>query len=246
MPSNNQLNQKFTAIIPAGGIGSRMNSDKPKQFLEIAGKAIIIITLEQLLATDLFSKVFIASIDIDYCQEIINKNLSQYSKIIELCDAGKSRQDSVFKALNYAKEKNSLENFTLVHDAVRALIEPETIISVCQKAIETEAAIAARPISDTLKISKENNLIDKTIPRDSIWSAQTPQVFRTEIMLEAFQKAQDDGFEGTDCASLIERLGYPVSLVESPSTNIKITNQKDLELAKLIINASLRAKRSIW
>lgn len=229
--------QKLLAIVPAAGTGSRMNSDTPKQFIEINGKPILIITLETLINTGFFEKIIIPTIDINYSKEIIHKFLAEHENSLIVCSGGKTRQESVYKALQEAKKFAIETQLTLVHDAARALIDQETITNVIDKAIETGAASAARPVTDTLKLSRLQNsdfIIEKNISRENLWTMQTPQVFKSSLLYEAHQKAHEENFSGTDCCALVENLGQEIYLVESPLTNIKITTQEDISFAKVV------------
>ncbi len=223
-------------IVPAGGIGKRMNASKPKQFLTINDKPILIITLAKLASSGLISNFIIPSVDIVYTKKILKSYLPDLDCIV--IKSGKTRQESVYNALLAIKEMPS-PDFVLVHDAVRALVTEDVINRVILKAKECGAAIAAKPVTDTLKLSqinKQGNLtIKKNISRDMMWQAQTPQVYSQEIIFAAYQKAQEEKFIGTDSAGLVERLGIDVALVESPLTNIKITTQEDLNLAQLLM-----------
>ncbi len=238
MMNENTMPQKLLAIVPAGGIGSRMASTQPKQFIEINGKPILIITLETLIKTGLFEKIIISTIDIDYTKEIIQKFLKNHENLLMVCSGGKTRQESVYKALQEADKFAIESNFTLVHDAVRALVSQETISQVINKALTTNAATAARAVTDTLKLARQKDsdyIIEKNIPRENIWAMQTPQVFKTSLLKEAHQKAHVEDFAGTDCCALVERLGQEAYLVESPSSNIKITMPEDISYAEIFL-----------
>ena len=223
------------AIIPAGGIGKRMQSQKPKQFLTIDNEPILCKTLKTLADTGLFSKFIIPTIDVVYTKKIIKSSLPDLQNVIVI-KGGTNRQESIDIGLQLIKDEELLPEFVLIHDAVRALVKKETIQAVIQKAQLTGAAIAARPVTDTIKLShmKGNEVvIKKNISRDFMWLAQTPQVFRTEMLIEAYVLAKRDHFIGTDSAGLVERLGIDVHIVESLPSNIKITTPEDLELAIL-------------
>ena len=233
--NENTIPQKILAIVPAGGIGSRMNSDQPKQFMSIHGKPILIITLETLINTGLFEKIIIATIDVEQTKELIQKFLGVHENSLMVCNGGKTRQESVYKALQEADKSAIESDFTLVHDAVRSLVSPEIISQVIDKAIETNAATAARQVTDTLKLAYKKDsdyIIEKNISRENIWAMQTPQVFKTSLLKEAHKKAHAENFQGTDCCALVERLGQEVYLVESPLSNIKITTQEDIKVAE--------------
>ncbi|MCE2929616.1 MAG: 2-C-methyl-D-erythritol 4-phosphate cytidylyltransferase [Candidatus Caenarcaniphilales bacterium] len=223
------------AIIPAGGIGKRMQSQKPKQFLAIDDKPIIIVTLAKLISTGLIKKFIIPTVDIVYTKKIIKSEFPDLDFII--CKSGKSRQDSIQNAILEIKALEEKADLILIHDAVRPLIKKTTIEQVVKKALETGAAVAGRPVSDTLKLAFNRdgeNIIKKNVSRDSMWHTQTPQVYHSQIFFDAYQKALEDHFEGTDSAGLVERINKDVYLVESPQSNIKITTPDDLELAKIL------------
>ena len=220
------------AIIPSGGIGKRMQSQKPKQFLTLFDQPILVHTLKALAKTSLIDKFIIPSVDIVYTKKIL-KNLNIN---FELCKSGKTRQESIINALDLIRDKKENPQYLLIHDAVRALVQEETVIEVIKKAQEKGAAIAARPVTDTLKLSHHDEngeiLIKKNVSRDLLWQSQTPQVFTSELLYQAYDQAQKDKFLGTDSAGLVERINGEVYLVESPQSNIKITTQEDLELVK--------------
>ncbi len=223
------------AIIPAGGIGKRMQSQKPKQFLTIDGEPILCKTLKTLAETGLFSKFIIPSIDVVYTKKIIKSSLPDLEGVIVI-KGGKNRQESIYNGMELLQDDNDLPEFILIHDAVRALVKKETIQAVIERAKLTGAAIAARPVTDTIKLShmKGNDIvIKKNISRDFMWLAQTPQVFKSDMLMQAYAAAKQDHFIGTDSAGLVERLGIDVHIVESLPSNIKITTPEDLELAIL-------------
>ena len=230
--------KKIFAVIPAGGMGTRMNSRKPKQFLTIFDQPILAVTIRALANTGLFSKFIIPSIDIVMTKKLVEQKLPDLD--ISIVKSGKTRQMSVHSGLDFIKSLDEQPDLILVHDAVRVLITKETINKVVDKAIETGAAIASNRIYDTLKLSQseadEDILIKKNISRENMWQAQTPQVFKSEIILSAYDKAKNDHFEGTDSASLVERLGIPIHLVETTRFNFKITTPEDLEIAEIILS----------
>jgi 2-C-methyl-D-erythritol 4-phosphate cytidylyltransferase len=230
-------NRTTYAIIPAGGIGKRMQSQNPKQFLTIFDEPILLHTVKALAKTGLIQKFIIPSVDIVYTKKILN-HIEDVEFLI--CKSGKTRQESIKNALDELKRLNEESDFILIHDAVRVLVQEQTVINVINKAKEKGAAVAARPVSDTLKLSHldENGdvLIKKNVSRDLLWQTQTPQVFAAKILYEAYEQAKDDHFLGTDSAGLVERINKDVYLVESPQSNIKITDPEDIELVKLYMS----------
>ena len=240
------MNSKSTpliyAVIPAGGIGRRMNQRRPKQFLTIFDQPILLVTLKVLAQTGLIDKFIIPSVDIVVTKKIANSKLDEYD--VAVVKGGKTRQESIHNGLDHIKTLDTQPDLILVHDAVRALVSREIIENTVNKALDTGAAIAANKVYDTLKLShsevSENITIKKNISRENTWQAQTPQVFKTDLIFEAYSKAKQDHFEGTDSASLVERLNVPVSLVDSPKFNYKITTPEDFKMAELILSEKLK------
>lgn len=230
----------IVAIIPAGGIGKRMKSQKPKQFMTLNGEPIIAITIRALASTGLVRKFIIPSVDLVYTKKILQERHPELE--IQVCKGGKTRQESVHAGLDCMKEAGWDPNYILIHDAVRALVRKRTVERVISKAEETGAAIVARPVVDTLKLAQTEgaeHIVKKNVSRDHLWYTQTPQVFKADILIEAYEKAREDHFTGTDSASLIERLGHDIHIVEGYPSNIKITTSEDLELAKLYFQLGL-------
>ncbi|HBN09410.1 MAG TPA: 2-C-methyl-D-erythritol 4-phosphate cytidylyltransferase [Cyanobacteria bacterium UBA8530] len=149
---------------------------------------------------------------------------------VRLVQGGNTRQDSVSRGLEQVETP-----FVLVHDGARPLVSPEKILEVAEAARRNEAAILAIPIKDTVTRVSEG-LITGTIPREGLWAAQTPQAFRTVLLREAIRKAAQELFEGTDEASLVERLGHRIAVVEGSERNLKVTTPMDLLIAEHIMN----------
>jgi 2-C-methyl-D-erythritol 4-phosphate cytidylyltransferase len=216
---------KVSVIIPAGGIGKRFGGSTPKQFHEIDGKAIIIHTLRRFL--DAGIKNIIVSIHPvwkDYFVSLIREEeIDIYIRIVE---GGKERQDSIINALELIAEDDEI---ILVHDAVRPFISDDLINNIIKNALEFGAAIPASPLLETIKQIGEDGFVVKTHDREKLVSVQTPQGFRSEILTDAYKKAIESGFIGTDDASLVEEAGHPVKVIEGESGNIKITVREDVE-----------------
>lgn len=227
---------KICAIIPAGGIGKRMKSQQPKQFLTLADRPLLLITLEALISSGVIDRYVIPTVDLVYTKKIIKANFPDLD--VHFCKSGKVRQESIYNGLQLIKDFEEEPELILIHDAVRCLVKAETIKNVIDAAKYSGAAIAARPVTDTLKMSYHNDMghtvIKKNVSRDHMWMSQTPQVFREAPLVEAYEKAKLDHFVGTDSAGLVERIGMEVSLVHSPQSNIKITTPEDLELAEAL------------
>lgn len=219
------------AIIPAAGIGLRMGGGTPKQFLSLEGVPIFVHTLRKFNASEVIDEIMLVlrAEDMERAQKDIDRE--HFTKPVRLVAGGATRQETVSKALAVAPPATEL---VVVHDAVRPFIELGMIQRVVEAARKEGAAILGIPSVDTVK-QVERQTILGTIPRERIVLAQTPQAFRCGIIQEAFARAEADGFNGTDEASLVERLGHTVTVLMGSDKNIKITKPSDLPLARLYI-----------
>ncbi|MET3699960.1 2-C-methyl-D-erythritol 4-phosphate cytidylyltransferase [Bacillus oleivorans] len=225
---------QYAVIIPAAGSGKRMNAGKNKLFLTVQDVPVIIHTL-QVFETDSLCKAIYLSIN-PAERESFELLIKQYKikKIKAMVAGGKERQESVYQALKAVNEAD----IVLVHDGARPFIRHSTIRHLVEKADESKAAIVAVPVKDTVK-RVENGQITETVERSSLWAAQTPQAFHMSILKKAYELAERDSFFGTDDASLVERLGVPVAIVEGQYDNIKLTTKEDLYFAEAILNNRL-------
>jgi len=239
---------KVIVIIPAAGLGTRMASAPSaksrkhiasKQFTDLGGTPILIHTLRKFAASPEVAEICVAlrANEIDSFRQRLEKEAKDIlQKKIHWVEGGEHRQQSVANAL--AAISAVSDDIVLVHDAVRPFVTSEIIHAVIQAAQKYGAAIAGVPAIDTVKQverTSEGALITATIPREKVVMAQTPQGFRYEGIKKAFDEAATVGFQGTDEASLVERLGHPVAVVMGSSKNIKITTPADLELAEFYL-----------
>jgi 2-C-methyl-D-erythritol 4-phosphate cytidylyltransferase len=236
---------RVAAIIPAAGLGTRMGTDVPKQFLELDGMPLVIFTLRRLASCAEITDFFIATRaeDVLVLQDKVAKcGLGRPARVIH---GGDTRQQSVANAL---AQVDSSTEVVLVHDAVRPFVTPEQIGRVIGEARTRGGAILGIPAIDTVKEVKRASLpedvalITTTIPRERIVLAQTPQAFRHEILRDAFRKAQQDDAVGSDEAQLVERLGHDVFVVLGSERNLKITRPADMELARFYLERERRAE----
>ncbi|MBR3934621.1 MAG: 2-C-methyl-D-erythritol 4-phosphate cytidylyltransferase [Clostridia bacterium] len=222
------MTRKTVAIIVAGGTGSRMNSDIPKQFLSLSGEEIISHTVKVFEKCDFIDEIIIVCHKdyIGHCKKLfINiKNLS-------VIEGGNTRQESVFNGLNASKDSK----YVLIHDAVRCLVTKEEIKNLYSTLISDGSCTLAVKVKDTIKMSGENNTVIKTIPRENLWQIQTPQAFLTNEIYNAHLYAKKTGFVGTDDCSVMENANKPIILVEANYENIKITTPSDMEIAKVFL-----------
>jgi 2-C-methyl-D-erythritol 4-phosphate cytidylyltransferase len=230
---------RIAAILPAAGLGTRMGAETPKQFLELNGTPIVILSLRRIASCPLVTELIVATRadQIQHLEERIAKErLKQPVRVIK---GGDSRQDSVAAALR--EVPNEVE-IVLVHDAVRPFVTVDQITRVIEEARRCHAAILGIPAMDTVKEVKRASLpedvalVTGTIPRERLVMAQTPQVFVTKLLKEAFARAQSDGVNASDEAGLVERLGRDVHVVLGSERNMKITKPADMELARFYLD----------
>lgn len=224
--------KKICALIAAAGKGSRMNTDKNKQYIEIGDKPILARTIAAFEACSRVDEIILAvnGKDIVYCkQEIVD--VYGFRKVTAIVAGGDTRQASVYNGLLQLEESCGI---VLIHDGARPFISGDSIIESIETAWEFGAACVAVPVKDTIKSADESNIVCETLDRSRLWSIQTPQTFRYGLILEAHKKALEDGFSGTDDAMLVERLGHPLRLVYGTYYNIKITTEEDLVMAEAI------------
>ncbi len=234
---------KVSVIIPAAGLGTRMGrnpGDKPagaqgpgrKQFLVLDDKPILLHTIRKFASAPAVTEIVVAlrPEDREWAAELVAAD--NPSKPVRIVAGGDSRQESVENALASLAPDTDL---VAVHDAVRPFIDLDTIARVIEEAAASGAAIVGVVPIDTVK-KVHRNKIRQTIPREHLVLAQTPQVFRYGLLHQAFSQARQDGFQGTDEASLVERLEQvEVSVVPGNDRNIKITKPADLDLARLYL-----------
>jgi len=221
------------AIIPAAGVGARMQSDRAKQMLELGGVPLLIHTLKRFEACESVDQIILV-LQPDLTAEVLGL-ISRFGlrKISRVVAGGAERQDSVYRGLQVLD--NNEAGIVAIHDAVRPFVRPEEIGMVIERAASAGAAIMALAATDTIKQVKSGR-VQRTLDRRRICHAQTPQAFRFSIIREAYDRAYKEGFIGTDDSQLVERLGRPVSVVEGSPINIKITRPLDLRLAEIIIS----------
>jgi len=224
--------EKVTAILPSAGSGRRMGKDIPKQFLKIQNKPIFIYTLEKLDSSTLINEIILVvrTEDVNAVKETVEE--WGIRKVSSVVPGGKERQDSVLNGLKILSEE---VNIVVIHDAVRPFVSVEKIEEVIKVAREKEAAILAIPVKDTIKRGGDG-CVEATLNRNFLWSVQTPQAFKADLIKKAFEKARQDGIYATDDSSLVERLGYPVYIVEGEEQNIKITSPEDLLIAEVFVD----------
>ena len=225
------FSMKVGAIIAAAGFGKRMKTDRPKQLLVLNDTPILVHTIRKFDACDAIDYVIVTAPRESVKEVDTLVAGAGFKKSVVVVEGGERRQDSVAIGLQHLQPGTA---FVAVHDAVRPFVTAAEIESVIRQAERTGAAILAVPIVDTVK-QAEKELIESTLTREHLVLAQTPQVFRTDLLKEAFERAHKDEYYGTDESSLVERLGHPVAIVRGSERNIKITRPTDLTLARVFL-----------
>ncbi|UCE63488.1 MAG: 2-C-methyl-D-erythritol 4-phosphate cytidylyltransferase [Nitrospirota bacterium] len=227
------MSNRVAAVIPAAGLGTRMGGNFPKQYLKIGGVPLLVYPLRILDAIEAITEIILAvpEADLGYCQDEIVQGFG-VKKVSQVVAGGRRRQDSVRNALSAVTPS---PEFVLVHDAARPFVTVSIVKHALETAYQIGGAVVAIPMPDTVKRVDATGRIQETLRRDPLWLIQTPQVFRFSWLVEAHQFAETKGLEVTDDAALIEQLGYPVSVVQGSSTNIKITRPEDLQLGEAIL-----------
>ena len=233
------------AILPAAGLGTRMAGPQPKQFLALDGVPILIHSLRAFASVERVTAIYVAVRKTE--MERTEAQIAEFgaahnlAKRVRVVEGGDHRQESVSRAL--AAVAAQPDDIVLVHDAVRPLIDTDTINRTIDAVIEFGAAIVGLPAVDTIKHverTAHGALITATIPREFVVLAQTPQGFRYGLLQRALAEAEADGFVGTDEASVLERAGHPVAVVHGSQVNLKITQPGDLELAEFYLSRRAR------
>ena len=234
-----QVMQVF-AILPAAGVGTRMAASQPKQFLELNGLPILIHSLRAFAAVPRVTAIYVAvrrnEMERVEAQVAEHAEKFDFAGRVHVVAGGDNRQESVANALAALKSED--DDIVLVHDAVRPLIDKATIERTIDAVMTHGAAIVGLPAIDTVKQverTAHGALVTSTIPREFVVLAQTPQGFRYGLLRRAFAEATEDGFVGTDEASVVERAGHPIAVVPGSQVNLKITQPGDLALAEFYL-----------
>ena len=218
--------RKVGAVIVAAGKGSRMGG-VDKLFALLGGKPLLARATHAFQESPLVDQivVVVSGEKEEMCCKLVTG--AEWSKVSDVCLGGPRRQDSVAAGLKRLKQCQ----WVVIHDGARPLVTAELIERGLEAAEETGAAVAAVPVTDTIKMAGAYRIVYETPPRQNLWAVQTPQVFRHNMIIKAYQKANEDV---TDDASLVEQLGHKVKLYMGDYDNIKVTTPDDLALAQIL------------
>ena len=230
---------KTAAILLAGGKGERIGGNSPKQFLSLLGKPLLFYSLESFNASPQVDSIYLVLPEEEINSFELNF-LSKFSvpKLQKIVSGGATRQDS---ALNGFQQISKDTEIVIIHDVARPFVRQEMIEQSIVAAKKWGAAIVASPVSDTIKEVREDKSVHKTLDRKNLYQVQTPQTFQYSVLKEGLEWAYQNNFQATDEATLVEKIGKSVRVVESDSTNLKITTPTDFLLAEVL----LRKKRSL-
>ena len=223
---------KLGIVIPAAGQGKRMGAGYNKQFLTLMGEPILAHTVRLFEQSSYVSEIVIvgAEADIPVIDELVHYH--KFDKVKAICRGGVQRQDSVRAGVQVL---SSAIQRVVVHDGARPLLTLEDFHRFLDETEKFKAAIMVIPVKDTIKQVNETGKVISTLTRERLRAVQTPQIFDRAIIAEAHYQAVSAGYYGTDDASLLEWMGYPVHVIEGSQENIKVTTPEDLWLAERIL-----------
>ena len=223
-------NSKIAVIIAAAGQGKRLGAPVPKQYLKIGGEYVIAKSIKAFEDIDEIDYIFVVTND-EYrkvCAEIVEEK--GFTKVEGIVSGGSRRQDSVFNALQEINARKPGVSMVLIHDGARPFIGRDVILNVLEETDNMGAAVACVAMKNSVRRMEQGSSASMSVDRADYYSVQTPQGFKKSMLIEAYDKAFDEGFEGTDDASIVEWAGYDISIVDGDYGNIKITTKEDLPM----------------
>jgi 2-C-methyl-D-erythritol 4-phosphate cytidylyltransferase len=223
-----------SAIIVAGGMGVRMNSNIRKQYLSLGGVPILSRTIRAIDHCAAVKTIYLVvpGQDIEFCKCSVLAPIQCQSQVC-LVPGGNTRQESVYNGLTAIAEENGI---VIIHDGVRPFVTVDQIARCIKEAQAYGACILGIPLKDTLKSCDLKGNITNTIARGTLWLAQTPQAFQFHLIYKAYVSAVSKGIQATDDASLLEIMGHPVKVITGSTHNVKITTPEDLSIAQALLS----------
>lgn len=223
------ISPQFTVCIPAAGSGSRMHTNEPKQYLFLHNVPLIVHTVRIFDSISECEQIIIAADKVAAMYDVVKPD--SFQKNIIIVSGGATRQQSVMNCL----KKIRTDTIVLIHDAARPCVTEEEIRDVVEAIKKDGAAVLAIPAHDTVKKVNKKKMVTRTIPRQEIYLAQTPQGAYSTVLKNAYQESLEAGVEFTDDVQVLERKGIPIRVVEGKPTNIKITTKEDIIIAEAIL-----------
>lgn len=225
------MRPKVAAIVPAAGSGKRLGAKEKKPFVLLAGKPLITYALKALDSSKYVDRIYVAADpdSVGRLEDIIRKY--RIRKIAKVVAGGKTRYDSVKNCFDLV---DPLYDIVLIHDGARPFPESSDIMKSVNLAVKFGGCVTAIPMTDTVKLADKELFVKKTVDRRSLWRAQTPQVFRYDILRKALNRVNDISVV-TDDAYLLEHLGKKVKILKGSPRNIKVTTKEDLKIAEVLV-----------
>ena len=224
---------RVSAIVVAAGEGRRLGGGLPKAFAPIAGRPLVLRTLERIFSVPMIERatLVVAVAQLERCEALLKADPALRDRPCHLQVGGATRQQSAKRGLEKAGESDLI----LIHDAARPFVSVELIVRCIEAAMRHDAAVPGLPAHDTIKVVTQDHWVERTLERDSLWEIQTPQVFRAELIVAAHENAARAGLNVSDDALAVERYGKPVFVVQGERLNFKITVPEDVWLAELLL-----------
>ena len=223
---------KVAAIVPSAGRGARLKTRTGKPYIKLGAKPVLAHTLIALERNKKIREILVA-VEKDKIGKAYREIIQKYNiKKARLLAGGRERIDSVYNALRAVSDDI---DYVLIHDGVRPFVTDELIEDLLKAAARFKASVAGVPVKPTLKFVSEGKFIKHTPPRQYFWEAQTPQVFKKDLIIKAYESARKKNISATDDAMLVEKIGVRPRIVMGSYSNIKITTREDLELARIIL-----------
>lgn len=237
--TNSNQHTSYWAVIPAAGVGKRMQSQTPKQYIPLFEKSILFHTLSLFIQYPKINGIVVAISEGDEYWPEVEQQLADWQRQLNsevpilVAPGGQERSDSVLNALLHIQNKLSQSDWVLVHDAARPCLIESDIDKLIEQLAEQEiGGLLGLPMADTVKMCSTDQLVQKTVDRSQLWRALTPQMFRYGVLCQGLLNARDNGLAITDESSAVELLGYQPVMIEGHNENIKITHPDDLALAQ--------------
>lgn len=227
------------AIVLAGGQGKRMGTEVQKQYLDIAGKPLLYYSLHAFQESNVINEIIlvVGEGQIEY----VRKNFVDtynFTKVVRIVEGGKERYDSVWSGLCAIREMGSTgKSYVFIHDSARPFVTEEILLRSYEEVARTSACVVGMPSKDTVKLVDDDAFAKETPNRNYVWIIQTPQVFDTALITEAYSKLMaQDNIQVTDDAMVVEQqMGLPVKMVKGSYENIKVTTPEDLDVAEIFV-----------
>jgi 2-C-methyl-D-erythritol 4-phosphate cytidylyltransferase len=222
------------AVIVAAGEGRRLGNEISKPYVPLNGRPMLLWTLDRIVSARCIETIVVvaAAAELSRCEALLAQDSALRHRLIILQNGGATRQESVRRGLDRLAASAEI---IMIHDGARPFVSPALIDRCVEAAYEQGAAVVGLPARDTIKIVSEERFVRSTLERNSLWEIQTPQAFRRAWIMAAHDWAEHENIAATDDATLVERMGRPVFVLEGERTNLKITVPEDLWLAETLI-----------